>query len=40
VGVEEWRGWVGHEACFAVGLVEVGFEEEAAVFEGVDDYCA
>ena len=40
VGVEEWRGWVGHEAGFAVWLVEVGFEEEAAVFEGVDDYCA
>jgi len=32
VGVQERRGWVGHEAGFTVGFVEIGFEEEAAVF--------
>jgi len=40
VVVQEWRGWVGHEAGFAVRFVEVGFEEKASVFEGVDYHCA
>ena len=34
--VVEWGLWVGHLAGFAVGVG--GFEDEAAVFEGVDDF--
>lgn len=37
--VQERRSWVCHQASFAVWF-EISFEEEASIFESVDDCCA